>query len=182
MKTGTDVLRTERLILRPFTDEDAQNVYENFGSEEAVYKTLPWEPHKNIEETKRIVHQWVERYSEPERYYWCIDLKEGKAAIGSIYLVNTDEKNKSLEAGFCLGTAYWNKGIISEALTAVCEHMELLGNVDYIWGRHHIENPASGKVFLKSGFSFEGKKVVYGLSVKREIETMFYKRICQNNN
>lgn len=64
MNTGTNIIQTKRLILRRFTDDDAKCVYENFGSEEAVYKNLPWEPHKNLNETKKIVHQWVEKYSE----------------------------------------------------------------------------------------------------------------------
>lgn len=108
-------------------------------------------------------------------------MKEGQTAIGAIWLVNFDEINNSLEAGFCLGTAYWNRGIMSEALTAVCEYIESIGNVEYIWGRHHIKNSASGKVFLKSGFRFEEKKIVYALSIKEEIETLFYKRTCQNS-
>lgn len=174
-----NIIKTNRLILRPFMETDVEDVWKNFGSSETVYQYLPWEYHKNIEETKKIVHRWVERNDEHGRYYWCIDLQETVKAIGAVYLVNYEESNRSLEAGFCLGEQYWGLGIMPEALNAVCEYIESLGHIDYIWGRHSIENPASGKVFQKSYFIFEKKELKYRLGLKRETEVIYYKRMCK---
>ena len=41
-KTGTRTLETHRLILRPFTEEDAEDMYRNWASDPEVTKFLTW--------------------------------------------------------------------------------------------------------------------------------------------
>lgn len=167
---------TEHLLLRPFVEQDFEAVYQNFGSSEEVYEFLPWNKHKNLIETKKIVHQWVEKYQEEDRYYWCIDLKsEQQKAIGAVYLVNENKEDHSLECGFCLGKKWWNQGIITQAVKMVCEYMEQLGNINYVWGRHDQLNPASGKVFLHAGFQFEKREDIC-LKDGNTKTIMFYKK------
>lgn len=174
--SGTKILETERLLLRPFVEQDAENVYRNFGSSEDVYRFLPCNQHQNLAETKKIVHQWVEKYREDGRYYWCIDLKpEKQKAIGAVYLVNENKEDHSLELGFCLGKKWWNQGIITQAAQMVCEYIQQLGKFDYVWGRHDQLNPASGKVFLYTGFQFE-KSEDMDLKGKQTKTIMFYKK------
>lgn len=50
MKTPT--LRTDRLILRPFTLEDANDVFECWESDPDVAKYMFWTSHNDIEKTK----------------------------------------------------------------------------------------------------------------------------------
>lgn len=172
----TQILETEHLLLRPFVEQDFEAVYQNFGSSEEVYEFLPWNKHKNLIETKKIVHQWVEKYQEEDRYYWCIDLKsEQQKAIGAVYLVNENKEDHSLECGFCLGKKWWNQGIITQAVKMVCEYMEQLGNINYVWGRHDQLNPASGKVFLHAGFQFEKREDIC-LKDGNTKTIMFYKK------
>ena len=46
-------LETKRLILRPFTIEDAQEMFFGWASDPEVTKYLEWNTHENIEETKK---------------------------------------------------------------------------------------------------------------------------------
>lgn len=45
---GTKRYETERLILRPFVESDAQSVFENWASDDEVTKYLTWPTHSSI--------------------------------------------------------------------------------------------------------------------------------------
>ena len=51
---NTPTLKTERLILRKFTEEDMEALFLILKDEE-VNKFLPWYPIKNIDETREIL-------------------------------------------------------------------------------------------------------------------------------
>ena len=46
-------LETERLILRELTEEDAEEMYKNWASDDEVSKYVRWSTHKNIEERNK---------------------------------------------------------------------------------------------------------------------------------
>ena len=56
---GTINLETDRLILRKFKIEDAEDMYNNWASNSEVTKYLSWETHLNIEKTKEILKSWI---------------------------------------------------------------------------------------------------------------------------
>ena len=47
--TGTQTIATERLTLRRFTMEDAENMYYNWACDPEVTKYLTWQPHKSVD-------------------------------------------------------------------------------------------------------------------------------------
>ena len=53
----TPILHTERLDLRPFTAEDAQDVFECWESDPDVAKYMFWCSHNDIEKTKNWVRK-----------------------------------------------------------------------------------------------------------------------------
>ncbi len=87
-------------------------------------------------------------------YSWAI-VYEGHA-IGSIAVVNHDDKVEKAEIGYCLGRNWWRMGIMTEALNGVMGF--LFDEVGYnrIECRHDPRNPASGAVMRKCGMKFEG--------------------------
>ena len=50
--TGTVSLETERLILRRFTLDDAQQAFDNWMSREKVKRYMTWQPYRNVEDVK----------------------------------------------------------------------------------------------------------------------------------
>ncbi|MBR4085333.1 MAG: GNAT family N-acetyltransferase [Lachnospiraceae bacterium] len=52
---GTKTLQTERLILRRFQVEDAEEFYQNVTSDSKVNKFLTWSIHKSVEETRKLL-------------------------------------------------------------------------------------------------------------------------------
>ena len=80
-------LETQRLILRPFKIEDAEAMFSGWANDPEVTKYLTWNTHKNLEETKVIINQWIKEYEKPERLNFAIVLKSQDKLIGGIDVV-----------------------------------------------------------------------------------------------
>ena len=61
---GTIELATERLALRRFMIEDAENMYYNWASEDEVTRFLTWPTHKSVEDSERVIDQWIKSYED----------------------------------------------------------------------------------------------------------------------
>ena len=81
---GTKQLTTPRLVLRRFTIEDAQKMYNDWASDRDVTRYLTWTAHNSQEETEDILKSWIESYSDDAMYLWCIEWKDTGEPIGSI--------------------------------------------------------------------------------------------------
>lgn len=151
---GTQTIKTERLLLRKFTPDDAQAMFNNWAKDERVTKFLTWPPHENIETTQYVLGLWCADYQKDDWYQWAIEFNG--EVVGSISVVRYSEGNDSAELGYCLGYDYWGKGIMTEAASAVIDFLFSQVNVNRIVICHAVRNPASGKVALKCGLTYEG--------------------------
>ncbi len=155
--SGTQTLETDRLILRRYSSEDAAAMYKNWASDDKVTRCLTWPTHSSQDITQSIIDEWVNSYSDERYYHWAIVLKEnGNEPIGDIAVVHIKEKASVAHIGYCLGSAWWNKGITSEALKAVMDYLFDVVGVNRIEARHDANNPNSGKVMQKCGMKYEG--------------------------
>ena len=153
---GTKKIETSRLVLRPFTKEDTQAMYNNWASDPEVTKFLSWPTYQSVEDAHAILNIWVPQYSDPTFYQWAIELKEIGQPIGSISVVNQDGRVDMVEIGFCIGKIWWGQGIMTEALRAVMEYLFEEVGVQRIEAGHDPNNPASGAVQHKCGLKYEG--------------------------
>ncbi len=156
---GTQTIHTERLILRKFTVDDAQAMFENWASDERVTRYLTWCPHESPEATKQLLELWCAAYENPNTYNWVMEY-EG-TPIGGISVVRLSEKSEYAELGYCMGYAYWNKGFMTEAAKAIIDFLFTEVGVNRVGISHAVKNPASGKVAQKCGLTFEGTKREY---------------------
>jgi ribosomal-protein-alanine N-acetyltransferase len=153
---GTKKIETQRLILRPFTPEDAEAMFRNWASDPEVTKYLTWPAHSNVAVSQWVTNDWVSHYGEANFYQWAIVLKELGEPIGSIAAVKIDEDAQWVEIGYCIGRAWWRKGFVSEALKAVMTFFFEQVGVLRIQARHDPRNPNSGAVMAKCGMKYEG--------------------------
>lgn len=153
---GTKKIETERLILRRFTLEDAEKMYANWASDAEVTKYLTWQTHDSVEMTQKVLAEWVANYENEAEYNWCITLKESGEPLGSISAVRISERAELVEVGYCIGSAYWNQGITSEALKAVMDFFFTEVGVNRVESRHDKRNVHSGDVLKKCGMTYEG--------------------------
>ena len=86
---GTQTIHTDRLILRKFTVDDAQAMFENWASDERVTRYLTWCPHESPEATRQLLELWCAAYENPSAYNWVMEY-EG-TPIGNISVVRLSE-------------------------------------------------------------------------------------------
>nr|WP_283679034.1 GNAT family N-acetyltransferase [Clostridium perfringens] len=153
---GTKCISTERITLRPFCYDDAENMFKNWVNDPEVTKYLSWTPHGNLNVTKECLDTWIKAYESDENYHWAITLKENpNEVIGSIGAVFIDNYLEQAHIGYCLSKKYWNKGIVSKSLKEVLSYLFQCGFTRIV-AIHHVLNPASGQVMQKCGMKFEG--------------------------
>lgn len=153
---GTRELATERLTLRRFEIEDAENMFYNWANDPEVTKYLTWPAHENVEITESIVKDWVSKYDDKEFYQWAIELNDLEQPIGSISAVKVDNKIESVEIGYCIGQKFWHKGYTTEALTEIIRFFIAEVGAGRVCARHDSNNPNSGKVMDAAGMEYEG--------------------------
>jgi len=155
-KAGTQRIETHRLILRPFTMEDAQDMYDNWASDPEVTKFLTWPAHTGVEVTRAVLADWTGRYSDSGFMNWAIEWKETGRVIGNISVVKLNEQTEAADMGYCLGRAFWGRGIMPEALRAVMDFLFDTVGLNRVAACHDVKNPKSGRVMAKAGMKQEG--------------------------
>src|SRR5512136_1544011 len=93
---GTQTIETNRVVLRKYRMNDAEDMFRNWVTDPEVSRFWGWEPHKNIEETKSLLSRWIAEYADPETYHWVIVLKSASQAIGYIYLNEISNEDNSV--------------------------------------------------------------------------------------
>ena len=120
---GTRRIETARLLLRPFREEDAEDMFRNWAQDPEVTRYLTWAPHESPAATRALVRRWAKEAAEdPSVYMWAIERKDLGQVIGSLSAVRMDETTESVELGYCIGKAWWGQGLMTEAVRAVCSY------------------------------------------------------------
>ena len=151
---GTRTIKTDRLILRRFTKEDAKEIYEGYVNQ----KDFLYYAHKEkrtLQEEIDSLKEIDEKYENPEYYNWLITTKDDKKIIGSINL-NVRNHNESVEFNYAIDDRYKGKGYMTEALEAVKNYCLKEVKVNRIYGGCEINNIASKRVMEKCAFIYEG--------------------------
>ena len=65
---GTVQLETDRLILRRFTADDAESVFNHWASDEEVTRYLTWPAHKSIDVSRGFMDYCVAGYANSSFY------------------------------------------------------------------------------------------------------------------
>ena len=147
---NTPELRTERLILRKFEEEDLKAIYEIYSDIE-VNRFLPWFPVRTMAEAKQFYEERFQcKYHQQRAYNYAICLKEDNYPIGYLNI----EMSGSYDLGYGLRKEFWNKGIVTEAGRAVIEQLRKDG-IPYLTATHDVNNPASGRVMEKLGMKYQ---------------------------
>ncbi len=175
---GTKILKTQRLVLRPFTTADAGAMFENWANDKEVTKFLTWTPHRNVEETRALLAVWEEESKRPDVYHWAITLQD--EVIGDLALVAV--RGENAHTGYCLSRKFWGKGIMSEAYAEVLRYLFEEVGFHRIESSHAVNNPASGRVMEKCGLHYEGTmRKAFRLLSTGEWEDIVYRAVLEED-
>ena len=152
-------METERILLRPWRESDAEALFK-YASDPEVGPRAGWPPHKNVEESLGII-----RTVFGTETMWAVELKETSEAIGCVgYLPasasNLKIENDQCEVGYWIAKPYWGNGICTEAMRLVVDYCFHVKGFTVLWGDYFPENPASGRVMEKCGFVDTGEETV----------------------
>lgn len=153
---GTVRLETPRLILRRFTKEDGQAMFDNWCSDDEVTKYLTWPTHKNIDDTMCFLNYLLNGYSDDAFYQWGIELKDNHELIGNISIVEISEKAECVELGWVLARKHWGQGYMGEAANRLLDFFFDEVGAQCVCAIHDVNNPKSGRVMQKIGMKYEG--------------------------
>ncbi len=152
-------LHTERLILRPFTLDDAPDV-QRFAGDRDVASTTSAIPHPYED---GMAEEWISThqpaFEKGTGVSLAITLKdtaktEETILIGAIG-IGIDQTEKIAELGYWVGKPYWNSGYCTEAAKAVVTYGFDVLQLASIHAFYLKRNPASGRVLEKIGMQFE---------------------------
>ncbi len=143
---GTQEIKTERLLLRRIKESDCHDLYK-FTVKKEVAKYVSWTVHKSIDVTRDLCKMWEEAYQKDHTYRWAVVYLD--TAIGVIDVIRLT--SDSAYMGWMLDNIHWNKGIMTEAATAVRDYLFEKVLVDAIYAAHVTENIGSGRVMQKIG-------------------------------
>ena len=155
-KCGTQMLQTQRLILRRFVPEDAQAMFQNWASDPEVTKYLTWPAHDCLDTSKKVLADWIPLYEDGAYFNWAICPRETNRPIGAISVVRLDEEVEAAEIGYCIGRRFWGQGMVPEALKAVMDYLFDEAGLGRVAACHDANNPKSGRVMEKAGMIKEG--------------------------
>jgi len=148
-------LETQRLVLRKLTMRDAQDIY-SYSRDPLVAKHVLWDAHTSIYDSRSYLRFMLRKYRMGAAASWGIEWKATGQIIGTIGFMWIQFENASAEAGYSLARAYWNQGIMTEALQALIRYGFDVLNLNRIEAQHETDNPASGSVMRKCGMVKEG--------------------------
>lgn len=148
-------IETDRLILRPFTLDDAREVQRLAGDRDIASTTLNI-PHPYEE---GMAEEWIgthqERFDKGELVNFAITHRQQEYLIGAMGLV-IERRFDRAEIGYWIGKPHWNQGYCTEAAHAMLRYgFEVMG-LNRIHAAHFASNPASGRVMQKVGMTHEG--------------------------
>jgi [ribosomal protein S5]-alanine N-acetyltransferase len=100
---------------------------------------------------------------------------EAAGAIG--YVAGTDVERYSAEVGYWLGEAYWNRGVVTEALVLLTEHLFATSSLLRLFALPFADNAGSIRVLEKAGYAREA--ILRSSSVKNGIprDQALYSRV-----
>ncbi len=146
-------IRTQRLILRPWRETDAESLYE-YASDPEVGLIAGWPPHKSVADSLAVIRNVL---SAEETYAVC--RKEDGRAIGSVGLIlngRTDmtDRDDECELGFWIGREFWGQGLIPEAAGALLDHAFGGLHMRTVWCGYYDGNARSKRCQEKLGFVY----------------------------
>jgi len=141
---------TPRLILRPFTPADADDLHA-YLCEPDIYRFEPGEP-IDLAQARKMAQELAASAD-----FWAVELQETHRVIGQIYFKHIEPQHlMTWELGYILNPQYQRQGFMSEGVAALVRHGFANEAIHRVVAHCNPENVASWKLLEKVGFRREG--------------------------
>ena len=146
---GTVELRTERMVLRRYHPEDADDLYRYLGTDRVMYAYSGWNPYATVEMAQETVRGFINSYEDEHIYSWIMDLDH--VIVGTIGAY--DYEDGHIEVGFSVVNEWQGHGFASEALKKVLAYLTENEGISCVTAWCAGENAGSRRVLEKAGMS-----------------------------
>lgn len=160
-------IETERLIINELTPEDREDYFINISHDKDVLQTFICRYQEDLETF------------EFEKYLGRTDLfaireKGSRRLIGIFVECEENSENRSLEIGYGLGSRYWGKGYMTEAVSAMLSYYFTQTGIATVYASFFPENTASKRVMEKCGMTFSHVRERELTYLDRERDLIYY--------
>ena len=167
------ILETQRLRLRPFRDDDAEDVYA-YARDPRVGPIAGWPPHNSVEESREIIRTV---FSAPGVF--AMELKETGRVIGSVGFVGNHPAGDlpccpDDEVGYALSPVFWDRGLMPEAVKVILEYGFTDLGFQRIWCGHYGGNWRSKRTMEKCGFRYQFSRTEFVQLIGETRQSYFY--------
>jgi len=155
MTLPTPTLETERLLVRPFADTDADDLFA-LNSDAHVLRywdSPPWTDRASI---ARFMAGCERMAEEGTGARVAIERTTDGSFVGWCTFNSWDPDFRSASLGFCLTQAAWGQGYATEAARAVLQWAFDALDLNRVQAECDTRNAASARVLEKLGFVREG--------------------------
>lgn len=146
-----DHIETQRLILRPWRETDAADLY-RYASDPLVGPAAGWAAHTSVEDSRNVLRTIL---MKPDT--WAVTLRGGGEPVGSVGLFPTTwpAGKGQPEIGYWVARPFWGRGIAPEAVRALIALCFARGERE-VFCAHADFNDKSRRVIEKCGFRYLG--------------------------
>jgi [ribosomal protein S5]-alanine N-acetyltransferase len=155
MLLPTPTLHTDRLLLRPFADADADAIFALQSNPDVLryWDSPPWSERSRAERFIAICKQ-IEQEGSGARL--AIERAVDGVFIGWCCLVKWNPDYRSATMGYCLDTVAWGQGFATEAADSLLQWAFDTLDLNRVQAETDTRNIASSRVLEKLGFVREG--------------------------
>lgn len=156
MPLTTPTLTTDRLVLRPVRETDADVLFALMSDAELLsyWDSPPW---TSPGQAERFVASCVVMAREDRGVRVAVDDAEGRF-LGWCTLAGSNPDFRTAELGFCFAREAWGHGYATEAGAALLDWGFEAMDLNRVDGQVDTRNPPSARVLERLGFVHEGTK------------------------
>lgn len=149
------IINTPRVVLRWISEDDVDSLYEIFSSPR-VMRYWSSAPLADREAAADLQREIADSNESDKMFKWGIALRDSNTVIGTTTLFNLSLDNGRAELGYAMAHAYWGKGYMNEALTALVSHAFEVIKLRRLEADVDPRNTASIRTLERLGFQREG--------------------------
>lgn len=179
---GTNTIETDRLILRRFSYDDADDMLKYWISDPKIQSLYSEPTYSTKEELNPLLNKYISSYEKQDYYRWAIVLKETNECIGQIAYFLVDSKNNFAEIEYCIGSKFQRKGLATEATKAIIKYGFNQINLHKVQICTKSINLPSKKVIEKCGFTYEGTLRDYFYMDGKYVGRLYYSMLQDEFN
>lgn len=170
-------LSTARLVLRPFTMQDAP-VVQQLAGDIRIARGTSVVPHPYAD---GVAEAWIASHpallAQKREIVFAVEESVTGALVGAVSLLNLSLAHARGELGFWIGVDYWSRGYCTEAVQEVMRFGHSALGITKFVGRCLAWNSASASVMKKAGMEQEGHLVKHEWREGRYVDQLVFGRV-----